>query len=317
MKHVLGIDAGGTKTRALLADESGRVLSDASGGGANLRTHGELGVEKVLHAVVEEAEAKAGVRADAVAVGIAGADRPDDHAVLRAILHRIGFRSRVVVTNDARVAFIAGSELRVGLALVCGTGSIAWGRNAEGRIARSGGWGWHLGDEGSGFWIGERAIRAALRAADGRSPKTALEEAVVAHFRLKKLDGIIHSVYDQEYPRHEVALFSVAVSDAARSGDAVARAILAEAARELTLAAESVIARLELAGSHYDVVLAGGTFRALPGLQADVARALAGKGARVRPLTEEAATGAVRLALEELAADPLSSSENRVRKTQG
>jgi N-acetylglucosamine kinase-like BadF-type ATPase len=316
MKHVLGIDAGGTKTRALLADESGRVLSTASGGGANLRTHGELGVEKVLHAVVEEAEAKAGVRAEAVAVGIAGADRPDDHAVLRAILHRIGFRSRVVVTNDARVAFVAGSDLRVGLALVCGTGSIAWGRNAEGRVARSGGWGWHLGDEGSGFWIGERAIRAALRAADGRSPKTALEGAVLAHFRLKKLDGIIHCVYDQEYPRHEVALFSVAVSDAARSGDAVARAILADAARELTLAGESVIARLELAGSDYDVVLAGGTFRALPDLQADVARALAGKRARVRPLTEEAATGAVRLALEELAADPLSRSESGRLRTQ-
>ena len=85
-RHVLGIDAGGTKTRAILTDESGRVVGGSRGGGANLRTHGELQVEKVLHAVVEQAEAEAGARADALALGIAGADRPEDHAVLREIL---------------------------------------------------------------------------------------------------------------------------------------------------------------------------------------------------------------------------------------
>ncbi|HLN93855.1 MAG TPA: BadF/BadG/BcrA/BcrD ATPase family protein, partial [Thermoanaerobaculia bacterium] len=127
MRCVLGIDAGGTKTRALLADEDARVVAGALGGGANLRTHGELEVEKVLHGVIEEACAAADAPPQAVALGIAGADRPADEAVLRAILRRIGFRERVVVTNDARIAFVAGSAGRVGLALVCGTGSIAWG----------------------------------------------------------------------------------------------------------------------------------------------------------------------------------------------
>jgi N-acetylglucosamine kinase-like BadF-type ATPase len=300
MRHVLGIDAGGTKTRALLAEETGRVVAGARGGGANLRTHGELEVEKVLHAIVETAEAEGGVRADALALGMAGADRPADHAVLREILRRIGFKSRVVVTNDARIAFVAGSALRVGIALVCGTGSIAWGENARGEIARAGGWGWHLGDEGSGFWIGERAIREVLRAGDGRGPATSLDQALFEHFAIEKPQGILGAIYDGEYPRHTVALFAVRVAEAARSGDAVAGRILASAADELALAARSVIARLDLESAPYDVVLSGGTFAALPGLEESVRGKLARPPARVHRLEEEPAVGAVRLALEEL-----------------
>ncbi|HKA35233.1 MAG TPA: BadF/BadG/BcrA/BcrD ATPase family protein [Thermoanaerobaculia bacterium] len=299
-RYVLGIDAGGTKTRAILADESGRMVAGALGGGANLRTHGELEVEKVLHAVIEQAQADGGSRAEALALGIAGADRPDDHAVLREILRRIGFRDRVVVANDARVAFVAGSERRVGLALICGTGSIAWGRNASGEIARAGGWGWHLGDEGSGFWIGERAIREVMRAFDGRGPETSLEEALYAHFRISSPEAIVRELYDREYPRHHVATFAVEVEKAAQAGDLTARKLLTDAAGELILAAKTVVGRLRLEESPYDVVLSGGTFRALTSLEASVKAALSGGQARVARLEEEPAMGAVKLALEEL-----------------
>jgi N-acetylglucosamine kinase-like BadF-type ATPase len=306
MKHVLGIDAGGTKTRALLADASGEVVADAIGSGANLRTHGELEVEKVLHGLVEETEARAGVRADAIAIGIAGADRPDDHAVLESILRRFGFGRRFVITNDARIAFVAGSTRRVGLALVCGTGSIAWGRNAAGEIARSGGWGWHVGDEGSGFWIGERAMRAALKASDGRGPETMLRDAMLSHFRLGRVQELVARVYDREYPRHEVSLFSLEVARAALAGDSVAAHILEDAARELVLAAESVVRRLRLGSYDYDVILSGGTFQALAELERTVAGRLAAAGAAAHVFTLEAepAVGAVRLALEALAEEP-------------
>jgi N-acetylglucosamine kinase-like BadF-type ATPase len=300
MRHVLGIDAGGTKTRALLTDESERVLGSSEGGGANLKTHGELEVEKVLHQVVEEVEAQAHVHADAVALGIAGAERPKDQAVLRGVLRRIGFRERVVVTNDARIAFVAGSKLRVGLALMCGTGSIAWGRNAGGDVARAGGRGWHVGDEGSGFWIGERAIRAVLRAEDGRGPATALSAALLAHFGAADIDGLIAAVYDNDYPRHRVAVFAGRVEAAAAAGDAVAAEILESAAAELVLAARTVVARLDLERAPYDVVLSGGTFAALPQLLAAVSQRLATPNARVARLEVEPALGAVRLALEEL-----------------
>jgi N-acetylglucosamine kinase-like BadF-type ATPase len=300
MRHVLGVDAGGTKSRALLATERGEIVASASAGGANLRTHGELEVEKVLHALAEEVSAAAGARADAVAAGIAGAGRPDDEAVLREILRRIGFRERVVVTNDAHIAFVAGSPGRVGLALVCGTGSIAWGCNGAGEVARAGGWGWHVGDEGSGFWIGERAIRQVLRARDGRGPSTSLEAALLEHFAIPRAEEVVPAIYDRDFPRHRVALFAVAVERAALAGDGVAARILEDAADELVLAAATVVGRLGLASSSYDVVLSGGTFRALPTLEQNVARRLAAPGATVRRLEEEPALGAVRLALEEL-----------------
>jgi N-acetylglucosamine kinase-like BadF-type ATPase len=300
MRHVLGVDAGGTKSRALLATERGEIVASASAGGANLRTHGELEVEKVLHALAEEVSAAAGARADAVAAGIAGAGRPDDEAVLREILRRIGFRERVVVTNDAHIAFVAGSPGRVGLALVCGTGSIAWGCNGAGEVARAGGWGWHVGDEGSGFWIGERAIRQVLRARDGRGPSTSLEGALLEHFAIPRVEEVVPAIYDREFPRHRVALFAVAVERAALAGDGVAARILEDAADELALAAATVLRRLGLASSSYDVVLSGGTFRALPTLEQNVARRLAAPGASVRRLEEDPALGAVRLALEEL-----------------
>ena len=300
MRHVLGIDAGGSKTRALLANERGDIVAAASSGGANLRTDGELEVERMLHAVIEEACAAAGARPDAVALGIAGAGRPEDAEVLRAALRRIGFRERVVVTNDAHIAFIAGSDRRVGLALVCGTGSIAWGRNAAGESARAGGWGWRVGDEGSGYWIGERAIRLVLRARDGRAPSTRLEAALLEHFSVRDPEQIVNAIYDGVYPRHQVALFAVAVERAANAGDRVAAGILSDAADELVLAAESVVSRLGLVGAPYDVVLSGGTFRAIGTLERAVADRLASPDARVLPLQRESAAGAVQLALEEL-----------------
>jgi glucosamine kinase len=300
MRYVLGIDAGGTKTRALVADETGQIVGDALGGGANLRTHGELEVEKVLHAVIEDACMGVPAAPDAVALGIAGADRPPDEAVLRTILRRIGFRSRVVVTNDARIAFVAGSPERVGLALVCGTGSIAWGRNRAGKIARSGGWGWHVGDEGSGFWIGERAIRAVLRAVDGRGPATTLDQALSEHFEIAEPEQILYAIYDREFPRTRVAKFAARVDAAARAGDAVAKRILADAASELVCAASSVRDQLALEQGPYDVVLSGGTFAAVPVLESDVARRLESPRARVRTLTQAPAMGAVKLAIEAL-----------------
>jgi N-acetylglucosamine kinase-like BadF-type ATPase len=276
------------------------MIAGARGGGANLRTHGELEVEKVLHSVIDQAEGEAGVRAEALGLGIAGADRPEDHAVLREILRRIGFKSRVVLANDARIAFVAGSERRVGLALICGTGSIAWGRNSGGEIARAGGWGWHLGDEGSGFWMGERAIRGVLRGADGRGPSTLLEKFLFEHFGIERPGEIVRALYDRDYPRHQVAMFAVRVAEAAKLGDAVAGKILAAASEELVLAARSVIGRLNLESEPYDVVLSGGTFAALPDLQESVRARLAAPHASVLWLAEEPAMGAVKLALEEL-----------------
>ena len=110
MVHVLGIDAGGTKTVCQLADGSGALIAEARSGGANLQAVGELQVEKVLHEVMDRAIDDRAITPAAICLGIAGVDRPDDAIVVRAIMRRIGHKARVLVVNDALVALEAGAR---------------------------------------------------------------------------------------------------------------------------------------------------------------------------------------------------------------
>src|SRR5258708_4445629 len=141
MMHVLGIDAGGTKTVCQLADERGNVLAEARRGGANLQAVGELEVEKVLHDVMEEAIGDRDVRPAAICLGIAGVDRPDDARVVRAVMKRIGYMAKVLVVNDALVALEAGAPGQPGVVGGAGPGALAYGPNERKPAARARGWG--------------------------------------------------------------------------------------------------------------------------------------------------------------------------------
>jgi len=297
--YVLGIDAGGTKTVCLLADERGEILAQAHGGGANLQSAGELEVEKVLHHVMEETLGPRDVRPDAICLGIAGVDRPGDAHAVQGIMRRIGFKTRVIVVNDALVALVAGAGEQPGVVIVAGTGSIAYGRDAAGRASRAGGWGYVLGDEGGGFWIGRAALSAVVRQFDGRGPVTRLTDLVLGEMRLATPAELIHAIYDQGLQRTAVAGLADVVQQAMLAGDAVAAEILARAAGELAAAAASVVTRLGMRGDVFPTFLAGGIFRAIPALAADVSTRLAEVAPRseVRRLEVEPAQGAVTLAL--------------------
>ena len=299
--HVLGIDAGGTKTVCLLADERGNILSEGRGGGANLHTSGELDVEKVLHEVMETAIGDRDITPAAVCLGIAGVDRDDEARTVRAIIRRIGYKSRIVVVNDALVALVAGAGNAPGIVIIAGTGSIVYGRNARFEAARAGGWGHIIGDEGSGYWIGREALAAIVRAVDGRGPDTRLTEDVLAHFNIDDTSRLPRIVYDRELPRMSVAALGPIVQQASDLGDAVASGILERAADELVLAARSVATRLEMRGDEFAFVLAGGVFRVVPWLAYEVTRRLVEVAPRshVRLLEQEPASGAVGLALAE------------------
>src|SRR5262245_6037934 len=138
--HVLGIDAGGSKTVCLLADGAGTIVAEARGAGANLHAAGELEVEKVLHEVMEEAIGDRAIAPAAICLGIAGVDREDEARTIRAIMRRIGYKSRTLVVNDALIALVAGAGDAPAIVIVAGTGSIVYGRNGGGEAARAGGW---------------------------------------------------------------------------------------------------------------------------------------------------------------------------------
>jgi N-acetylglucosamine kinase-like BadF-type ATPase len=303
-RYVLGIDAGGTKTMCLLADGRGRIVGEARGPGANLQAAGELEVEKVLHEVMERAIGDREPLPSAICVGMAGVDREGDAALLHVLMRRIGYKARIVITNDALIALVAGVADEPGVVLIAGTGSIAYGRNRRNEAARAGGWGYVLGDEGSGYWIGRHALRAVVRESDGRGPRTALTPLVLEHYGATHASGLVHAIYDCAVRPQAIAAVARAVQRAADEGDEVAAGILAVGARELAACAASVVRRLGLTDERFTFVLAGGILQAVPRLTEGVeARLLElAPQSRIERLTREPATGAVTLALAELGA---------------
>jgi N-acetylglucosamine kinase-like BadF-type ATPase len=303
MFHVIGIDAGGTKTVCQLADASGEIVAETRGPGANLQAVGELQVEKVLHDIMEEAIGDRPIVPAVICLGIAGVDRPDDAVIVRGIMKRIGYKARVLVVNDALVALEAGIPGQPGVVIISGTGSICYGRNAQGEAARSGGWGYVLGDEGSGYWIGRAALRAVLREADERGAQTALTPLLLEHFGVTRAQNIIHEVYHTNLKPSAIGALARCVHAAYLEGDQVAVGILRGAANELEAAAISVARRLDLFGTPFTFILAGGIFRAVPWLQEELARRLpvVARGANVMLLDKEPAAGAIAFALQEAA----------------
>ena len=299
--HVLGIDAGGTKTVCLLADAQGAIVSEGRGAGANLHTAGELAVEKVLHEAMETAIGDRAITPAAICLGIAGVDRDDEARTVRALMRRIGYKSRVLVVNDALIGLVAGARDEPGFAINAGTGSIAYGRNANFEAARAGGWGHMIGDEGSGYWIGRESLAAVMRAADGRGPETRLTGEILAHFNVDDESRLPRIVYDRELPRVSVAALGPITQRVAEQGDAVAGRILERAADELVRAARSVATRLEMRGDEFTFYLAGGVFRVVPWLAEELPRRLVevAPRAQTQMLHEEPAVGAVWLALAE------------------
>ncbi|MPY88167.1 MAG: ATPase [Luteitalea sp.] len=299
--HVLGIDAGGTKTVCLLADEQGTVLARAQGSGANLPSLGELEVEKTLHHLMEEAIGQTTIVPQAICIGIAGVDREEDAAIIRAIMRRIGYRARLVVTNDALIALTAGVGDAPGVVVMAGTGSIAYGRNARNEAARAGGWGYVLGDEGSGYWMGRHALRAVVRAADGRGGSTALTRHVLAHFGVDQPQDLVREVYHRALRPSAIAALAAAVQRAHDEGDVMATAILEQGAGELMACAASVVAQLGMAHDAFPFVLAGGVVHAVPVLVSSLTERLptVAPGSSSHVLTQEPAHGAVSMALAE------------------
>ena len=181
---------------------------------------------------MEEAIGDRPVVPSVICLGIAGVDRPDDATIVRAIMKRIGYKAKVIVVNDALVALEAGAPRQPGVVIISGTGSISYGRNAEGEAARSGGWGYVLGDEGSGYWIGRSALRAVLREADKRGPKTVLTRMLLEHFGVGQAQGLIHEVYHTNLKPAAIGALARSVQRAYLEGDQAAVGILRAAAND-------------------------------------------------------------------------------------
>jgi N-acetylglucosamine kinase-like BadF-type ATPase len=255
----LGIDGGGTKTRCALGDET-RTLGTAIAGASNVIRVGEVLAREALHASVREACAAARITPDRIAsicIGAAGAARPEVSGIIQRILSELTPAS-IEVVGDTLIALETAFGAGPGVIVIAGTGSIAYGRDATGRTCRAGGWGYAISDEGSGHWIGHRAISAILRARDA-AQHTALEPMVLAAWHLQTFDELVQAANSQpppDFPR----LFSV-VLKASAEGDSSARALLADAGSQLAGLTANVIERLTPHSPHVPVAMTGSVFR--------------------------------------------------------
>lgn len=267
MPYYLGIDGGGTKTCCLLADET-TVLAKAMTGGCSVIRHGERQAREALHAAVRQACAAASISPDqihSICIGATGAARTEIAAKIRSLLSELvpGVApANIEVVGDTVVALEAAFGAGSGVIAIAGTGSIVYGRDAAGRTARAGGWGFAISDEGSGHWIGCRAVSAILRAHD-QGLETALTSMVFQAWKIGTFDELVlqaNAAPPPDFPR----LFPV-VLRAAEQADPIARDLLAEAGAELARIAAVVIRRLasDAAGATalLPVAMTGSVFR--------------------------------------------------------
>jgi N-acetylglucosamine kinase-like BadF-type ATPase len=277
MAYYLGIDGGGTKTRCVLADET-MVLATAMSGGSNIVRLGETRARETLHTAVRQVCATANIslaQISAICIGAAGADRPAIAAKIRMILVELISETapetalpKIEVVGDMTIALEAAFGAGPGVIAIAGTGSIAYGRDANGHTARAGGWGFAISDEGSGHWIGRRAISAILSAHD-QGLETALSATVLRAWKLNTIDDLVqqaNSTPAPDFPR----LFPI-VLRAADEGDSAARDLLNDAGGKLAKLAAMVIGRLApnisaamLPVATLPVAMTGSVFRQSP-----------------------------------------------------
>lgn len=298
---LLGIDGGGTKTQALLADESGHVLGIGFAGSANYHAVGAQAAQQAILDATALAFVHAGIvmkEPDAVCLGLAGVDRPADRERFGAWLATSWPHARKVLVNDAALVLAAGTPDGWGVGLICGTGSIAIGRNQNGRTARAGGWGYLLGDEGSGFDMGLLALRSIARAADGRGPQTTLTQSILNRLKLAQPTDLVAHIYQPSVPRPEIAELAALVETAAAEGDGVALGIVAHASNELVHAIAAVSNTLSLF-DQTPCALAGGILTKGSILRQAVLSKASESGLQLQPVTlvDQPAHGAIKLLL--------------------
>ncbi len=293
----LGVDGGQSSTIALIGDERGVVIGYGAAGPSN-HVAGPGGPARLRQALLTSVSAawnnspfggtKGLPQFESAFFGMAGG--AEDKVVL--IRQWISAR-RLEVSHDAAGALIGATEGRPGIIVVAGTGSIAFGMNGRGKTARAGGWGYLIGDAGSGLDLARSALVAALRHEEGWGPPTKLRERLLAFTGATGLNEALHKWYTAEFPRERVASFSRQVDEAARAGDRVAREILRSGAGELAQLVARVRRRIFRPREHALVSYSGGVFKST--LVRDRFRRLVGQQGyhRVLPPALAPATGAL------------------------
>ena len=265
LHYVIGVDGGGTKTVAALANLRGKILTQSRSGSSNPRNVGiKKAVLNITRAVKPLLKRKKG-KITSVAIALPAIEeeyRGRKKEILKFLrvqkeIPKI-FQGEVEIFSDQLVAFRAGTDEKDGVILIAGTGSVAhgWRKN---RDVKASGWGW-VADEGSAFWVGHKAIQVILKDLDQRGEKTLLTELAFKEFKVKEINAFLKKLYSENIT-FIIPRFSIICDKASQKGDRIAREIMKEAGRELALAANTVIKKLHFQKQKFPLVLVGSVFK--------------------------------------------------------
>jgi glucosamine kinase len=307
----VGVDGGGTHTRAVVLDSAGTELARRSGPAGIVRPDQPSDAADAVAALCRGVLRDAGAdQADGLCCGLAGAGRRQEREAVRVALHLAGVARVIVVVGDAEAALADAFGDAPGVLVIAGTGSIAWARGERdaadggseaGTVFRTGGWGQILGDEGSGYVIGLDALRRVTRTADGRDPPTSLTAAVLAATKCATAEDLIR--FAASASKADIAALAPAVLHCAQEGDAAAAAVRAAAVEALADLAASAADRARLV--HPRIGFAGGLIEPGGPLRDDLRAAVQRRMPECSVLEQpvDAARGAARLAIRHAGAN--------------
>lgn len=302
MKYYLGVDAGGSKTYAIIASDQGEVIGTGRGGNGNHQKNREQ-AEDSLQQSVREALKASGLAKDQLEhswFGLAGADRETDLQILRPIINRLGL-PRTEISCDTWNALRSGTEKNYGVVLICGSGVNCAGKNPVGAAYQCGGFGYRFGDFGGGYDLSMEIFRSVLRADEGRESQTVLADRLTGLLGYPSVKALREDYLDhyKELPPHVAEL----LFQAADEGDQVATGLLIKQGDELGLAAVATIRQLGMEQDTFDIVLAGSLLT--KGDRSGIIRRAieqkvkqAAPSGTLRRLTREPVVGSVVLAME-------------------
>ena len=262
MKTVLAVDGGNSKTDVVLLDMEGRSLSRARGPGCSPDALGVGGMVEVLRPLVDSVRAQSGLGADnpasVAALLLAGVDRPEQELEVSEVLKPLGLGEDLVVSNDTFAVLLAGSSHGWGVAVVCGAGLNAVGVTEGGRVGRYQALGELSGDWGGGYAVGLAALGAAIRADDGRGPKTSMTARICDYFAVAEPQEVAAAIHEGRLDANLLVELSPLVFSCAADGDGMARGILDRVGDEVAIMAVAMLRRLEIDEGNTEVILGGG-----------------------------------------------------------
>lgn len=311
MDYILGVDGGGTKTSVQICNLDGKLFSKDEAGSGNYKGVGikkaELNITDAILRAMKKIKNEKEIFFKSSCFGLSGLDSSADLDIYRKIIFNEKIKNylnpqKTIICNDSRIGLVAGTDSKNGIIIICGTGSNCFGINEEGEEAKANGWDYILGDEGSGYEIGIKALRAAMRAYDGRGKNTLLLETILEDLKLKDVEELIKWVYGNPFTTDRFAVISKTVCRTAEMGDKISADILEKEAEEAFISISAVARKLDLTNRDFDLVFVGNVFKCERYFKAVLIKKLKDKFPKINfiPLTKKPVEGAVKMALRNI-----------------